>query len=611
MYQNIYVQRKTDHQPGIIYLWDDILGLQKFKLSDVEYAYRKDPNGKYTSLYGDKLSKITKFNPRDPNLFEADVNPETRFLIDAYEDSDEVSTNHRIIIYDIETSTEGGYPTIDKGDKEITAISIYDVTAAKYYVFILDKQNRVNDYDNKEVQLFRFDDEEGLLQSFLTKWEEINPTIISGWNIDGFDNPYIYHRLITVFGKKEANRLSSIGKCYYNKKKEKMIIAGISSLDYMFLYKKFSGKVEPSYTLAAIGKKTVNIEKLTYDGSLDDLFEKDIDKYIDYNLTDVKIVVAMDKKFQFIELARGICHAGHVPYECFSSPSRFIEGAILLYLRRNKKVGPNSPIRLTDEEFEIEEEDNKKNKFEGAYVKDPIPGRYEWVYDLDLTSMYPNIMISLNISPETKFAVIDKIEMSNTVKEERIKELSASYVGLSNPVLTEEEYIDGQLYKFNSFLFVRDKIDNYFIGNNSYTPNQIKQLITENNLSLASNGAMYKLPENGKRGVIPSILVDWFDQRKELRKLAKKYAEEKDHEKYEFYDRRQQIIKLCLNAIFGTLGQKSFRFYDVDNAMAITLTGQATIKTAMKSINKYYTNILGKYKITYDDGSIEYTNVIP
>ena len=170
-------------------------------------------------------------------------------------------------------------------------------------------------------------------------------------------------------------------------------------MDYIELYKKFSGKNEPSYTLGAIGKKVVNIDKITYTGSLNDLYRDDIQKYIEYNLNDVKIVVALDKKLQFIDLARRICHTGHVGYEQFGTSSRYLEGAILMYLRRQGRVAPNKPLEGR-EEYEQRLEDGEEG-FEGAYVKPPVPGRYDWVFDLDLTSMYPNIIISLNISPET------------------------------------------------------------------------------------------------------------------------------------------------------------------------------------------------------------------
>jgi DNA polymerase elongation subunit (family B) len=334
----------------------------------------------------------------------------------------------------------------------------------------------------------------------------------------------------------------------------------------MILYKKFSGKNEPSYALGAIGKKVVNIDKISYKGSLNDLYKEDINKYIEYNLNDVKIVVALDEKLQFIDLARGICHTGHVGYENFGMSSRFLEGAILIYLRRKKQVAPNKSLEGRAE-YENQLEQNEEG-FEGAYVKDPIPGRYDWVFDLDLTSMYPNIIISLNISPETKVGKVDNWNV--------------------------EEY-------------VKNGLNNIYISGNPYTPSDFKSMLTENNLSIASNGVLYKKPEeNGDMGTIPSILVKWFDERKNLRKLAKKHADAKEWELYEFYDNRQKIQKILLNSIYGCLGLPVFRFYDKDNAEAVTLTGVDIIKTAGKSINQYYKTVLkedGDYLIYTDTDS--------
>ena len=560
MYQNIFIDKKEN----IIHLWDDEKGYVTFPFR--HYAYRKSPNGIYRSIYGDKLEKIYNFNPRDPSLFESDVPTETRILIDAYEDSDEPSKGHRVVTIDIEVSSEGGFPVIEEGDKEITAIAIHDDATKKYTVFILDKEMKIKDSDNDNVEIKSFDNEESLLMHFFTKWEEIQPTIVTGWNIDGFDMVYLYNRAKRVVGETNAKRLSPIGICYFNKFQERMTIAGVSCLDYMILYKKFSGKNEPSYALGAIGKKVVNIDKISYKGSLNDLYKEDINKYIEYNLNDVKIVVALDKKLQFIDLARGICHTGHVGYEQFGTSSRYLEGAILMYLRRKGRVAPNKPLEGR-EEYEQRMEDGEEG-FEGAYVKPPVPGRYDWVFDLDLTSMYPNIIISLNISPETKIAKVEN---------------------------------------WNAEDFVRGKLTEVILSGQKYSAQDFSEMLIQNNLSVASNGAVYKLPRGeGEEGTIPSILIKWFNERKEMRKLAKKHADAKEWEMYEFYDQRQKVQKILLNSIYGCLGLPVFRFYDKDNAAAVTLTGQDIIKTAEKSINLYYKNILGKsYKVTYEDGTTD------
>ena len=547
MYQNIYIDKKTE----TVHLWDDQKGYVTFPLP--RYAYRKKSGGRYRSVYGDELEKVTNFNRNDPSIFEGDVPPETRVLIDAYEDSDEPSKGHRVVFFDIEVSSEGGFPVIEEGDKELTAIALYDGATSKYTAFILDKEGKLQDSETSDTIIQSFDNEESLISHFMNKWEEIQPTIITGWNIDGFDVPYLYNRIKRVMGANFAKRLSPIQECYYNKFSKRMVVAGISCMDYIELYKKFSGKNEPSYTLGAIGKKVVNIDKITYTGSLNDLYRDDIQKYIEYNLNDVKIVVALDKKLQFIDLARRICHTGHVGYEQFGTSSRYLEGAILMYLRRQGRVAPNKPLEGR-EEYEQRMEDGEEG-FEGAYVKPPVPGRYDWVFDLDLTSMYPNIIISLNISPETKIAKVEN---------------------------------------WNAEDFVRGKLTEVILGGQKYSAQDFSEMLIQNNLSVASNGAVYKLPKGeGQEGTIPSILIKWFNERKEMRKLAKKHADAKEWEMYEFYDQRQKVQKILLNSIYGCLGLPVFRFYDKDNAEAVTLSGVSIIKTANMAINQYYKNVLG------------------
>jgi len=323
MYQNIYIDKKTE----TVHLWDDQKGYVTFPMP--KYAYRKKTGGRYRSVYGDELEKVTNFNRNDPSIFEGDVPPETRVLIDAYEDSDEPSKGHRVVFFDIEVSSEGGFPVIEEGDKELTAIALYDGAASKYTAFILDKDGKLKDSETSDTIIQSFDNEESLISHFMNKWEEIQPTIITGWNIDGFDVPYLYNRIKRVMGTNFAKRLSPIRECYYNNFSKRMVVAGISCMDYIELYKKFSGKNEPSYTLGAIGKKVVNIDKITYTGSLNDLYRDDIQKYIEYNLNDVKIVVALDKKLQFIDLARRICHTGHVGYEQFGTSSLVMIGCLI------------------------------------------------------------------------------------------------------------------------------------------------------------------------------------------------------------------------------------------------------------------------------------------
>ena len=560
MYQNIYVKRtKTSSE---VHLWDDKTGYSKFQYKS--YAYLKSQSGTYRSLYGDKLKKVNFWSGDDlqnGRVFESDIPIETRTLVDMYTDSDEPSVGHREVYFDIEVEVKDGFPDASRADNKITAIALYDKVADKYSCFIL------GDVPNTDV-VESFNSEEELLQRFYQKYLEINPTILSGWNIDGFDIPYLYNRTKRVMGETFANVLSPIGEVYYSEHKQRYKIAGVSCLDYLALYKKFTYTQQSSYRLDYIGQLEVGLGKIEFDGTLQDLYESDINKYVEYNLNDVIIVKKLDDKLKLIELVRGISHVGHTPYEDVYHSSRYLEGAILVYLKKLNVVAPNKDLKAREKMNRTDDD-----KFTGAYVKDPITGKYDWVFDLDLTSMYPSVIMSLNISPEMK---IGKINGWNS--EEFIKGVPKTYSLEKNG--KEQGHMNNE---------------------------ELKQMFEKNKVSISSNGILYR---NDKKGLIPSILSQWFDERVEYKRLMKKYGEEGNDEKHGYFKRRQHVQKIVLNSLYGVLGLPVFRFYDIDNAEATTTTGQDLIKFTEKITNKFYNNKLGTnedYCIYTDTDSVFYS----
>lgn len=527
---------------------------------------------------------------------------------------------------------------METADKAITAISLYDMVTKTCYVFAGDKEGKLKneekddgywcpqkdyiptDEDKVKLVIRSCVDEEDLLMAFLDKWQELSLTIITGWNSDLFDMPYLYLRIKNVLGAKVAKFLSPIGVCYINSFRKTLTIGGISILDYILLYKKFSGKNEPSYTLGNIGKAQVNLTKISYDGSLNDLYKTDLEKFIQYNVNDVKIVVALDKKFKFIDLAQRICHVGHVPYEDFSMSSHYLDGAILLFLKRNGDlIAPNKPVR-GQEEYEEKEEDDEEG-FSGAYVKRPVPGRYHWIFDLDLTSMYPNIIISLNISPETKVGKIGNCVYTEDAKIEKRKLVIAEIEEMEKKqkdalgVLDEEgkeKYIQKRCIEFDMDFHIRKKILSYNFAMYHYTYDQFIEFILKNKYALSSNGVAYR---TDKPGVIPQILSKWFLERQEMRRKASECRKKGDLAGYFFHNQRQQAQKILLNSVYGCLGLPIFRFYDVDNAEATTMTGVTIIKNTAKVVNSYYKQALGNIEnndyVIYSDTDSVFVNAIP
>ena len=562
MYQNVFFEKEK----SIIHCWDDEKGYFTSKYR--RYAYVRDGNGAHTSIHGERLKKINFWKQDEGvELYESDVNEVTRFLIDQYGDSDEVSKGHTLFTFDIEVEMNSGLPDINEAGNAMTSVAGHDSVTGDYFVYVVNPGEKI-DKTIKGARVISFDTEEDMVMAFLNKWIEIRPTIVTGWNIDYFDVTYLYNRIKVLFGEQTANKLSPIGKVNWNKYRSRYIIAGVSCLDYLALYKNFTYTELPNYRLDTVAQKELGRGKIEYEGNLDQLFRDDLEKFIEYNLVDVELVVDMDKKLQFIELAQAICHAGHVFYEDFLFSSKWLEGAILTFLRRSGRVAPNKPKRTP----RVEGEDSG-GKFTGAYVKEPKPGLYKWVYDLDLTSLYPSIIMTLNTSPETKIG--------------KLKNYSA------------EDHMKG---KIETYSIVDD-------DGNEFPPlpkDKFMEFVQNADYSIAANGVLYR---RDKVGVIPEILNVWFDKRVEYKDLMKKYGKEGNDELYKFYSQRQLVQKIMLNSLYGVLGLPSFRFYDVDNAEATTITGQSVIKTTEMIANQYYTKNIGKeadYNVYTDTDSVFY-----
>ena len=558
MYQNIYFENKNQK----VHIWDDEKGY--FVMPYKRYAYVKNRAGTHISLYGDKLKKVYRYDSETPNLFESDVPPETRVLVDQYTDSDELSIGHEIMTIDIEVEVTDGFPDIHKADNRITSIAIHNTLTDIYTAFVLDENKKLRLQSKDDIVIHSFEDEFSLLQKFFMEYMENNPTIITGWNIDTFDIPYLYNRACNIVGKNIADCLSPIRTVYWNKHRKRYMLAGVSCLDYYSLYRLFTYTQLSSYRLDAVAEHELGENKIEYTGTLNDLYENNIDKFVEYNIHDVRLVKKMHDKLDFIDMARGVCHVGHVPYEDVYFSSRYLEGAILVFLKKLGVVAPNKPPRPKKIDGD---------KFAGAYVQSPQRGKHDWVFDLDITSMYPSVIMSLNISPETKIG-----KLSGWDAEEFMRGTNKTYT------LKSGEKEMGKL-----------------------TETELKDFFDKNKVSVSSNGVLYR---SDKKGLIPALLEKWFDTRVEYRKLMKKFGDAGDNDKYTYFKSRQLIQKVVLNSLYGVLGLPVFRFYDLDNAEATTLTGQELIKFTKKIGNHFYNKELGDdkdYCIYIDTDSVFYS----
>ena len=487
-----------------------------------------------------------------------------RTLVDLYTDNDDMSVNHRIMIIDIEVEVTEGFPDVFKAENKITSIAIHDSVADEYFCYALDDKSILDVNFGDNVHVVSCLNENELLNTFFRKYLEIKPTIITGWNTAKFDIPYLYNRTHQVLGLQIADCLSPINEVHWNKYRNYYTIAGVTSLDYLELYKKFTWSEKSSYRLDNIGEIEVGIKKISYDGTLNDLFEYNLDKFVEYNINDVRIVKKLNDKLDFIEIARGICHVGHVPYEDVFYSSRFLEGAIIAHLKKLEIVAPNKGKKQYD---------SKGEKFVGAYVQEPQRGKHDWVYDLDLTSMYPSVIRTLNISPETKIGKVVGWDV--------------------------KEFIKGTKKTYSI------EIDDKKKG--AFTETELKNYLEKSKATISSNGILYR---SDKYGLIPTLLTKWFNERKEFRKLAKKFADVGDDDKYEYFNRKQYLQKIILNSLYGVLGLPVFRFYDIDNAEATTITSQYLIKYTRDIANYFYNKELSTnedYCIYIDTDSVFYS----
>lgn len=572
-YQNIAYQKNKN----IMHVWDDKNGHLKFPYK--KYAYKKNAHGRHVALDGTKVDKVTDWDDADiqrGQIYESDVNPETRTLIDLYFETDDPAVGHRELFIDIEVQTEGGFSSADEAWQPMTSIAFHDRVGKQSVAIIVDAKRTLKPYRDSNMTLEVVQTEFELIAKFLAYYAEINPTIITGWNIDFFDIPYLYNRITKTAGKDYADSLSPINEVIYLQHRNRYRIMGVSCLDYMALYKLFTYSEEVSYSLDAISKKELGKGKIEYEGTLDHLYKTDPEKFIEYNMNDVTLVLELEEKLKFLELARGICHKGHVPYEDVYFTTRYLDGACVTYMKRLGIVAPNRKLR---DHSQTAEEEAESNEFAGAYVKDPIPGLYEWVFDEDMASLYPSIIRTLNISPETK---VGRVENWDSVKEDIWNNKASS--------------VNAKIKSGSKHVLI--------------PASEFRQYLLDNKFTVSSIGVIY---DYSKGGLIPSILEAWMTEREEYRGLAKKYGKEGNSKMRNFFDGRQLTMKIINNSLYGALGAPGFRFHDLDNAESITLTGQQVIKHAMMKGNEWFTKQTGvdKEYVIYVDTDSNYFSAKP
>ena len=459
-----------------------------------------------------------------------------------------------IMSLDIEVACENGFPNVRECAEEMLSITVQDYATRKIKVFGTRPYKNTRD----DVEFILCDGEVHLLRCFLDYWIQNFPDILTGWNVDGYDVPYICGRLERLFGEKEMKLMSPWGIVRREdievKGREQIFyrMLGINVIDYMDLYKKFTYTNQESYRLDHIAFVELGQRKVAHDEfeNFKDFYTKDWQKFIDYNIVDVELVSRLEDKMKLIELAVALAYDAKVNMQDVYYQVRMWDTLIYNFLKKKGIVVP--PGKRSD----------KDEKYAGAYVKEPIPGKYDWVVSFDLNSLYPHLIMQYNISPET---LVERRHPSATV----------------NGLLSQ-------------------KID---------VPKEF---------ALCANGAQYR---KDIHGFLPEMMKKIYDERvqsKKLMILAKQEYQKTPTKELEKsiskYNNIQMARKIQLNSAYGAIGNQYFRYFNIVNAEAITLSGQVSIRWIEHKMNTYLNKILKTekqdYVIASDTDSI-YLNLGP
>ena len=554
MYKKCFA-KKIGNNKFLIHLWEDE-GYQKIEWTNYAYKECSPEDATHKGLKNEPLKKTSKYKSDDEGLHFHDMTPHKKFLVEKYGVNDEVSTTHRELFFDIETemldslTVEG----IKAAPKKVTSIAWYDKQVDQWGILITDTKNQIKHTKAKNKEIIPVKTEEELLAKFLEKFREIDPDILIGYNSDYFDIPYLYYRMCNVLGEDWAKHLSPIGVVRETPWFEYQFIqiAGVESLDYIRLHKKYSWADEPSWKLDAIGEKYAGINKIEYEGSLDRLFAEDIHKFIQYNFVDVEILVKLDEKLEYLSLSKNLSHKGKHNYSEVYANTNTQDGAISAYLLSQDIIPPAKDKSL-----------HKQKGYAGGYLFCPKAGIYNYMFDEDLTSLYPSIIMSLNIGKETLMGwIVDDNDRNNRLGLDDLKKMD------SNKELTLRRY-DGLYSTFPVSTIIRN------IEGFKYT--------------ISANGTMFGTK---KQSVLSTILAKWFEERVHYKNEMKKAYKAGNKELGASFHMKQYTFKILLNSLYGATALPSFRYGNVALSKAITLTGQRIIQESALCANRHMNKVI-------------------
>ena len=576
-------------------------GKREYKEYPANYVlYYPDSKGKQRSIYGDPVSRFSTRKRQEfekekrihsgKKLFESDVPVVFRCLSENYLGVD--APKLHTCFFDIEVDfdpVKGFSPTSDPFNP-VTAISCYLDWLDQCITLVIAPKHMTPETANEIIGEFEntmlFTSEKEMFDVFFQLIEDAD--VLTGWNSEGYDIPYMVNRVTRVMSKDDTRKFCLMGQLpkpreyeRFGKSETTYDLVGRIHLDYLQLYKKYNYESRHSYKLDSIGEMEVGENKTQYEGTLDQLYNKDFKKFIEYNRQDTMLLVKIHNKLKFLELANQLAHENTVLLPTVMGSVAMIEMAIFNEAHSRGLVVPDKKRKVEHEE-EI-------SQAAGAFVATPKRGMHEWVGAVDINSLYPSVIRALNMAGETIVAQVRQTLTDQYMKEKGMKlarekkQYKEGDDDVTGAILWENlfgalEYTAIMNQERGTILTV-DYEDGRSV---EMSAAEIWKMIFDSHKPwmLSANGTIFTYE---KEGVVPGLLTRWYTERKVIQKQAK---EAYGTDMYDYYDKRQLVRKILLNSAYGALLNEHCRFYDKRIGQSVTLSGRQIVKHMMSTINE-------------------------
>ena len=554
--------------------------------------YYPDQKGKYKSIYGENLNKVTCRNNKDfqkelrihgeRKLYESDIKPAFRCLEDNYLGAEPPKLHVAFFDIEVDFDPERGYSTPEDAFMPITAIAVHLQWLDTLVCFAVPPKTLTMEQAQEQVKDFPntilFETEAEMLDAFLNLIEDAD--VISGWNSEGFDIPYTVNRVTKVLSKEDTRRFCLWDqfpkKREYEKYGKQAItydLIGRVHLDSLELYRKYTYEERHTYRLDAIGEMEVGESKTVYEGTLDQLYNNDFRKFIEYNRQDTALLDKLDKKLKFIDLANTLAHECTVLLQTTMGAVAVTEQAIVNEAHHRGLIVPSRAKR----------DETENNQAAGAYVAYPKKGLHDWIGSMDINSLYPSVIRALNMGPET---IVGQIRQTNTeefIHEQTTlhkKSFAAAWEGMFGSL--EYEAVMRQDRAFEITIDWENGENDVLSGAEAY------RLIYESNQPwmLSANGTIFT---HEQEGIIPGLLARWYSERKDMQKKLKVAIDAGNKIEEEYWDKRQLVKKINLNSLYGAILNPGCRFFDKRIGQSTTLTGRAIARHMAGKVNEVIT----------------------